>query len=73
MLNYKNKNVKLRQFNSDFITYAENNWWGSDNETEINVSIDDASDIGADPDFGVIDYDPFETTTILDCGIRTGM
>ena len=68
--NYIVWNIKARQYNTNLITNAENNWWGTIYLEEINESIEDANNIGASENWGIVDYEPFEIDIIDDCGVR---
>jgi hypothetical protein len=48
---------------------AKNNWWGTYNEDEIRLSIQDANDDDAQSDAGLIEYLPIMNGRIEDAGI----
>lgn len=48
---------------------AENNWWGSADESEISTRIYDANDLPTPVDTGVIDYIPFLVEPLDEIGV----
>jgi hypothetical protein len=68
-LNVSQYILKVNQ-TSDIIVNAEYNWWGTNKTEDIDLYIYDQIDMGGDVTYGTVDYEPFETAILLDCGPR---
>jgi parallel beta-helix repeat protein len=55
---------------SEMIINAENNWWGTNDESSINQAILDENDFSTDLSRGFVDFIPYESGIIKDCGVR---
>lgn len=62
--------IYINQYRVSDITNAEHNWWGTNQKDKIEMYIFDANDTMADSTWGIVDFEPFQTSIIDDCGVR---